>query len=67
MDKPAGECTLILTNESPSKITRLIRINQSQALKLVTEDGQTGTDRQAEKVTYSTLGSSRSHKFWAFI
>ena len=38
-----SESTLILTNQSQSKITRLIRVDQSQASKLVTEDrdGQT--------------------------
>ena len=33
-----SESTLILTNQSQSKITRLIRVDQSQASKLVTED-----------------------------
>jgi hypothetical protein len=47
MDKPVG--TLILTNESLRRINRLIRVNQSQAHKLDMD-----TDRQTEKVTYST-------------
>ena len=54
-DKTA-ENTLILTIESLSKITRLIRVNQSQASKLVTDGGRT------EKVTYRALGSRRSQK-----
>ena len=54
-----SECTLFLTNESLIKITRLIRSNQSQASKLVTEDAQTGTDGRK---TYRALGSCRSQK-----
>jgi hypothetical protein len=41
-----SESTLILTNES--QITRLICVDQSQALKLVTEDRQTGTDKDGK-------------------
>jgi hypothetical protein len=41
-----SESTLILTNESQSKITRLICIDQSQASKLVTENRQTERDGQ---------------------
>ena len=44
-----SENTLILTNESLSKITRLIRVNQSQASKMVTDGGR------MEKVTYRAL------------
>jgi hypothetical protein len=51
-----SESTLILTNQSQSKITRLIRVDQSQASKLVTED------RRTEKVTYRALGSRQSQK-----
>jgi hypothetical protein len=50
-----SESTLILTNQSQSQITRLIRVDQSQASKLVTEDEQT-------KVTYMALGSRQSQK-----
>jgi hypothetical protein len=39
-----SESTLILTNESQSKIA-ILCVDQSQASKLVTEDRQTGTDR----------------------
>jgi hypothetical protein len=49
-----SESTLILNNESQSKITRLIRVDQSQASKLVTEDRRT-----TEKVTYRALGSRK--------
>jgi hypothetical protein len=41
-----SESTLILINESQSKITSLIRVDQSQASKLGTEDRQGRTDRQ---------------------
>ena len=50
-----SESTLILTNESQSKITRLIRVDQSHASKLVTEDRQTGTDKDGK----SALEGSR--------
>ena len=41
-----SESTLILTNQSQSKITRLIRVDQSQASKLVTEDRRTDGQRK---------------------
>ena len=52
-----SESTLILTNESQSKITRLIRVDQSQASKLVMEDRQGQGRTRTEKVTYRALGS----------
>jgi hypothetical protein len=53
-----SESTLILTNESQSKITILICVDQSQASKLV-YGGQTDRDRQGQTdgdVTYMALG-----------
>jgi hypothetical protein len=58
-----SESTLILANESPSRITRLIHVKQSQASKLVTED----RDGQTERVTYRALGSRRSQKHAHFL
>jgi hypothetical protein len=64
-----SESTLILTNQSQSKITRLIRVDQSQASKLVTEDRQNWlrrtNRRTTQKVTYRALGSRQSQKHFA--
>ena len=62
-------CTpvLILTNESPSKITLMNRVNQSQGLECEHYRGE--TDRQREKETHHTLKRQihRSVPMWVLI